>query len=102
MEVGGVLRAGGDEGAGAGSGPRRVGRTGKQARVGPALISTVLQVAVSAFVYVRSPLRTIPARPLEAQDAGHAGKAADGEDEDDSALFGGMAARVGLGPGLGV
>lgn len=89
--VGGVLRAGGDEEAGAGSGSRRAGRTGRQAQMRPTLISTVLQVAVSAFVYVRSPLRAIPTRLLEVQDADHAGEAADGEDEDDGALFGGVA-----------
>ena len=54
-------------------------------QIRPTLIPTVLQVAVSTFVYVRSP------RLLEAQDAGHAGEAADGEDEDDGALFGGVA-----------
>jgi len=58
----------------------------------PTLILAVLQVAVSAFVYVRSPPRAISARLLEAQDAGHAGEAADGEGEDDGALFGGVAA----------
>lgn len=92
MEVGGVLRAGGDEEAGAGSWSRRARRTGKQAQMRPTLISTVLHVAVSAFVYVRSPLRAISTRFLEAQDASHAGEAADGEDGDDGVLFGGVAA----------
>ena len=64
--------------------PRRARRAGRQARMRPTLISTVLQVAVSTFVYVRSP------RLLKAQDAGHAGEAADGEDEH-GALFGGVA-----------
>ena len=57
----------------------------------PMLISTVLQVAVSTSVCVRSPLHAISTGFLEAQDAGHAGEAADGEDEDDGALFGGVA-----------
>ena len=84
MEVVGDVQASRDEEAGAGSGSRRARRTGRQAQIRPTLILTVLQVAVSAFVYVRSP------RLLEAQDAGHAGEAADGEDEH-GALFGGVA-----------
>lgn len=93
VEIGGVLRAGGDEEAGVGSGSRRARRTGRRrAQMRLTLISTVLQVAVSAFVYVRSPLRAISTRFLEAQDAGHAGEAADGEGEDDGVLFGGVAA----------
>jgi len=92
VEVGGVLRAGGDEEAGVGSGSRRARRAERRAQMRPTLISTVLQVAVSAFVYVRLPLRAISTRFLEAQDAGHAGEAADGEGEDDGVLFGGVAA----------
>lgn len=62
VEVGGVLRAGGDEEAGH-DGPA----AGRQVQMRPTLISTVLQVAVSAFVYVRSPLSAISTRLLEAQ-----------------------------------
>ena len=97
MEVGGALRAGGDEEAGVGSGPRRACRTGKQAQMRLTLISTVLQVAVSTFVYVRSLLRAISTGFLEAQDAGHVD-----EDEDDGVLLGGVAAWASLGSALGV
>ena len=57
----------------------------------PTLISTVLQAAVSMSVCVRSSLHAISTGFLEVQDAGHADEAADGEGEDDGALFGGVA-----------